>query len=155
LQRSLRQFLGLLVAAGVSGACGPRAEETVILQRPDTSLCHQTPLFVEVKAGGGYALNSAPMDSAALGAWLQTTLPQRRQGERAVFVGVDSGRGTDDLRWIVAGIERAGGRAYAAVPVCVYTISQRKLPNKRLKLAARVDYGMTLSAARRSLSAIR
>jgi hypothetical protein len=29
------------------------------------------------------------------------------------------------------------------------------LPNKRLKLAARVDYGMNLSSARRSLSAIR
>jgi hypothetical protein len=28
-------------------------------------------------------------------------------------------------------------------------------PNKRLKLAARVDYGMNLSSARRSLSAIR
>jgi hypothetical protein len=30
-----------------------------------------------------------------------------------------------------------------------------QLPNKRLKLAARVDYGMSLSSARRSLSAIR
>ncbi len=30
-----------------------------------------------------------------------------------------------------------------------------ELPNKRLKLAARVDYGMNLSSARRSLSAIR
>jgi hypothetical protein len=29
------------------------------------------------------------------------------------------------------------------------------LPNKRLKLAARVDWGMNLSSARRSLSAIR
>jgi hypothetical protein len=29
------------------------------------------------------------------------------------------------------------------------------LPNKRLKLAACVDYGMTLSSARRSLSAVR
>ncbi len=29
------------------------------------------------------------------------------------------------------------------------------LPNKRLKLAARVDCGMNLSSARRSLSAIR
>ena len=29
------------------------------------------------------------------------------------------------------------------------------LPNKRLKLAARVGYGMNLSSARRSLSAIR
>jgi len=28
-------------------------------------------------------------------------------------------------------------------------------PNKRLKLTARVDYGMSLSSARRSLSAIR
>ena len=28
-------------------------------------------------------------------------------------------------------------------------------PNKRLKLAARGDYGMNLSSARRSLSAIR
>ena len=28
-------------------------------------------------------------------------------------------------------------------------------PNKRLKLMARVDYGMNLSSARRSLSAIR
>jgi len=28
-------------------------------------------------------------------------------------------------------------------------------PNKRLKLTARVDYGMNLSSARRSLSAIR
>jgi hypothetical protein len=31
----------------------------------------------------------------------------------------------------------------------------KRLPNKRLKLAARVDYGMNLSSARRSLSAIR
>ena len=29
------------------------------------------------------------------------------------------------------------------------------LPNKRLKLTARVDYGMSFSSARRSLSAIR
>jgi len=29
------------------------------------------------------------------------------------------------------------------------------LSNKRLKLTARVDYGMSLSSARRSLSAIR
>jgi len=28
-------------------------------------------------------------------------------------------------------------------------------PNKRLKLAARIDWGMNLSSARRSLSAIR
>jgi len=33
--------------------------------------------------------------------------------------------------------------------------SLREPPNKRLKLAARVDYGMNLSPARRSLSAIR
>jgi hypothetical protein len=32
--------------------------------------------------------------------------------------------------------------------------SNRVTPNKRLKLAARVDYGMNLSSARRSLSAI-
>ena len=31
----------------------------------------------------------------------------------------------------------------------------RRLPNKRLKLAARVDYEMNRSSARRSLSAIR
>ena len=31
----------------------------------------------------------------------------------------------------------------------------RELPNKRLKLTARVDYGMNPSSARRSLSAIR
>jgi hypothetical protein len=31
----------------------------------------------------------------------------------------------------------------------------RGQPNKRLKLAARVDWGMNLSSARRSLSAIR
>jgi len=31
----------------------------------------------------------------------------------------------------------------------------RAAPNKRLKLAARVDWGMNLSSARRSLSAIR
>jgi len=31
----------------------------------------------------------------------------------------------------------------------------RRPPNKRLKLAARVDHGMNLSSARRSLSAIR
>jgi hypothetical protein len=30
-----------------------------------------------------------------------------------------------------------------------------RLPNKRLKLAARVDYGMNFSSARRSLSAVR
>ena len=33
--------------------------------------------------------------------------------------------------------------------------SERVRPNKRLKLAARVDCGMNLSSARRSLSAIR
>ncbi len=33
--------------------------------------------------------------------------------------------------------------------------AQRMPPNKRLKLAARVDYGMNLSSARRSSSAIR
>ena len=33
--------------------------------------------------------------------------------------------------------------------------SERARSNKRLKLAARVDYGMNLSSARRSLSAIR
>jgi len=33
--------------------------------------------------------------------------------------------------------------------------SDRQPPNKRLKLTARVDYGMNLSSARRSLSAIR
>ena len=33
--------------------------------------------------------------------------------------------------------------------------SGERQPNKRLKLAARVDYGMNLSSARRSLSAIR
>jgi len=32
---------------------------------------------------------------------------------------------------------------------------QRRAPNKRLKLSARVDYGMSLSSARRSLSAVR
>jgi len=32
---------------------------------------------------------------------------------------------------------------------------KRALPNKRLKLAARVDLGMNLSLARRSLSAVR
>ncbi len=32
---------------------------------------------------------------------------------------------------------------------------QWMLPNKRLKLTARVDYGMNLSSARRSLNAIR
>ena len=38
----------------------------------------------------------------------------------------------------------------------VMNLLQRSvLPNKRLKLAARVDYGMNLSSARRSLSAIR
>jgi len=34
-------------------------------------------------------------------------------------------------------------------------VSGLLLPNQRLKLKARVDYGMNLSSARRSLSAIR
>ena len=34
-------------------------------------------------------------------------------------------------------------------------VSNATPPNKRLKLTARVDYGMSLSSARRSLSAIR
>ena len=36
-----------------------------------------------------------------------------------------------------------------------HTNKSDALPNKRLKLAARVNYGMSLSSARRSLSAIR
>src|SRR6266576_1967317 len=46
-----------------------------------------------------------------------------------------------------------GQRARALDPVPV--VWQRLRPNKRLKLAARVDEGMNLSSARRSLSAIR
>jgi hypothetical protein len=42
------------------------------------------------------------------------------------------------------------GRAHAT-PVTDW----RLRPNQRLKLTARVDYGMNLSSARRSLSAIR
>jgi hypothetical protein len=41
-----------------------------------------------------------------------------------------------------------------AVIVCPAAL-RKAPPNKRLKLAARVDYGMNLSSARRSLSAIR
>jgi hypothetical protein len=36
-----------------------------------------------------------------------------------------------------------------------YSAAARVLPNKRLKLPARIDYGMSLSSARRSLGAIR
>jgi hypothetical protein len=39
--------------------------------------------------------------------------------------------------------------------VVLHLLYECTLPNKRLKLAARVDYGMNLSSARRSLSAIR
>ena len=41
------------------------------------------------------------------------------------------------------------------LPQRVEVRSVRPPSNKRLKLAARVDYGMSLSSARRSLSAIR
>ena len=37
----------------------------------------------------------------------------------------------------------------------VSSAAMRRAPNKRLKLAARVDYGMSFSSARRSLSAVR
>ena len=45
-------------------------------------------------------------------------------------------------------LERGTSRCFGQGPV-------RVLSNKRLKLAARVDCGMNLSSARRSLSAIR
>jgi hypothetical protein len=55
-----------------------------------------------------------------------------------------------------------GGLSSAPRPsVCMYRASpvggsvDQRQPNKRLKLAARVGYGMNLSSARRSLSAIR
>ncbi len=40
-------------------------------------------------------------------------------------------------------------------PHLTRTLEGAVLPNKRLKLTARVDCGMNLSSARRSLSAIR
>jgi hypothetical protein len=39
--------------------------------------------------------------------------------------------------------------------VLLHLLYESALPNTRLKLTARVDYGMNLSSARRSLSAIR
>jgi len=42
-----------------------------------------------------------------------------------------------------------------ALPPALASCSPGSLPNQRLKLTARVDYGMNLSSARRSLSAIR
>jgi hypothetical protein len=40
-------------------------------------------------------------------------------------------------------------------PAFVSPAYDERAPNKRLKLSARVNYGMNLSSARRSLSAIR
>jgi hypothetical protein len=125
LFRSQRSFSVLFLATLIiaEGCNRQRANNTVTLQVPDSTLCHQAPLLIHVRGGGGYALNSAPLDSAALAAWLRGVLPQRKEGERAVFVQLDSGQSTAELRWIVAGIERAGGRAYKVVPTCEYLIS--------------------------------
>ena len=121
--RSVSRLLTLPLVACIGAACsGQRADEAVTLQVPDSSICHQAPLLIELRAGGGFAVNTGSVDSAALAAWLETDLPQRKAGERAVFVRLDSSRSTRELRWIVAGIERAGGRAYA-IPTCEYTIS--------------------------------
>ena len=122
--RPFSHVVSTLLITSVGVACGgQRANEAVTLHLPDTSLCHQTPLLIALPAGGGFAVNTGSMDSAALAAWLKTDLPQRKPGERAVFVLLDSSRSARELRWIVTGIERAGGRAYAAVPTCEYTIS--------------------------------
>ena len=121
---SQRSFSVLLLVTLVAGGCNRQHANTkVTLQAPDSTICHQPPLLIDVRAGGGYALNSAPLDSAALAAWLRASLPLRKEGQRAVFVQVDSARTDADLRWIVAGIERAGGRAYKVVPTCEYLIS--------------------------------
>ncbi len=120
-RRSLRV---VALATLLTGACSrERANETITLQVPDSTICHHAPLLLHVRVGGGFALNSQPIDSSALAAWLHNDLPQRREGERAVLVQIDSGRSSSELRWIAAGIERAGGRAYKVVPTCQYLIS--------------------------------
>jgi hypothetical protein len=121
--RCLRRVAVFVIPAVLVVGCGQRTNETITLHEPDSTICHQTPLLVHLRADGTFALNSAPKDSSALAVWLQRDLPQRKDGERAVFVQVDSGRNTADLRWIVASIERADGRAYRVVPTCTYLIS--------------------------------
>ncbi len=79
--------------------------------------------------------------------WKET---RRRHGDarnpRVRVVALPAGR--------VLANTAVGERARALDPVPL--VWQRLRPNKRLKLTARVDYGVTLfSSARRSLSAIR
>jgi hypothetical protein len=56
----------------------------------------------------------------------------------------------------LAEIEAYGiARSPFSSEVVLHLLYECTLPNKRLKLAARVGYGMNFSSARRSLSAIR
>jgi hypothetical protein len=117
----------LAVSALLLGACdGPNTNRPVALLKPDSSLCNQPPLVVELRAGREYAANNTPLDSSALVGWLQMTLPQRRADQRRVFVWIDSSRTAADLEWIVPTIERWGGRAYAAEITCTYTDYSRQ-----------------------------
>src|SRR6266699_839452 len=90
---------------------------------------------------------------SARGVWDSLYLGARQQDLRAVeyeqrYLGAAAKTPAQLEEWLV----RARQWADAGTPVARLTVSARAA---HLKLTARVDYGMSLSSARRSLSAIR
>jgi len=75
--------------------------------------------------------------------------------QTVLFILMDTAATDSIARCRTSGGEWAVCRSWFANDHPLLTASWARAPNKRLKPAARVDYGMNCSSERRSLSAIR
>ena len=112
--------LFVLASALCVAACG-RGEDTVALKPASAAACEPSAYFLELPTNGGFVLNSEMRDSTSLIPWLTHVLPRRDSAGRIVNVRAAASR-TQDLRWLIPAIQRAGGSAYSADSACHISI---------------------------------
>ncbi len=138
----LRLLLSLaVVTLGCARTDGPRPH----LQAAYGSYRHaDNTLLFELPDSGGYLVNTVPLDTTRLVALLHEVYDVRPASLRAAFVRDNVKRPWSDVEVLVRKSREAGVAVFDAdssgFPRAFRTIPQLNgLPNKRLKLAARLD----------------
>ena len=107
-------------------ACGQPVTNGPQLRVGAAALCDPTqPLLVWLRDGRRLALNSAPLDSAALAQWITDELPKRPSSGKVVMIRVDSAQ-SPQLNWLVPLIEKNGGLAYRPDSMCVIPVPEHQ-----------------------------
>ena len=118
----LRFLIVLTLGLCATAACSGNQRHQRRLLTNAIAVCdpHAAHFVLNLPAGGGFSLNTAPEDSARVAEFIQGYLP-RMPESRLFMIQVDSAR-QGELTWIIDAVERSGRSAYVLDKRCLTRI---------------------------------